>query len=167
MRTYWALFVFIALVGCSSGGGSDSNETAAAGTVIDSRFVGLWDQTSIIDEEYGDINYYFIGQDGFAFNYEYYGDPLDNPGSCYRKSDYREEHYGREGSNYRITQVYEPASNFDFSLLISLEVVDNELQATALETIDERFVKGEIFKLGTRLTEISITDIENQLCTES
>lgn len=165
MRPYWALFIFITLVGCSSGGGSDSNETGAAGVAIESRFVGLWDRTKVVDDAYGeDIYYYYLGADGVTFDYDYYGDSFNNMGNCYAKAD-NHETYQREGSNYRVT--HRPNDNPSISILFRLDIVDNELQATALEALDSPIVyEGHVFKLGKKLTGISVTDIENQLCSE-
>lgn len=159
MKIYWLLFVVIALAGCGSSGGSDSSETGAASSAIDNRFVGLWDQTEV-DNEYGeDVYYQYISEDGSVIIYDYYGDSFDDMGNCYAKVDYHDR-YVREGSDYR----YIIGSDGQFSLLVRLNIENDKLYATALESIEGQVDKGDIYEIGTRLTGISVADIENQLC---
>lgn len=163
MKAYWALFIFIALVGCGSGGGSSPDETGAAVAAIDSRFVGLWDLTKV-HEEYGeDVYYHYIGEDGTAIDYDYVGDSFDNIENCYVEVE-GSQRYIREGSNYRLDIEYEFGPNIDF--LIHLEIVAGILQATSLESLDGYVTEGQVFSIGPRLSGVSLTDIRNQLCSD-
>lgn len=80
-------------------------------------------------------------------------------GNCYAKLDHYER-YVREGSDYSYTS----GSDDRFSLLVRLNIENDKLYATALESIEGQVDKGDIYEIGTGLTGISVTDIENQLC---
>ncbi len=157
MNNLWFYVLPFALVGCSSGGSSDSNDSSSQ---TDQIIVGIWDQTEDFGEFGVDEIYLSIDNDGFATEYDYDGDSFDEGENCYfiTRNLYQAV---PSGSNFEIT-----FSGTGESILASAAIEGDELVYTALEDNAELdIVKGEKNVQGKKTTGLSATDFDNMECT--
>lgn len=140
----------------SSSNGGETNTSTDDNAVIETKFVGIWDQTEEIQGE-TDVIYLYIGSDGVATEYDYDGDSFDQGENCYYI--YRNEFsLTRNGANYTFTQENE---TFSTSLSISNDV----FKLTALENSGALdIVKGDQYLVGKRTSGLSVTDFDNIEC---